>query len=372
MSVTPPKPVKTEPAQVVKMQDELRQDAKQSFQTMCDINLKAAEKKRKENQDFGDSLLLACMITETKLFIHYQKLLESILDARDIKDAQAQQRHRETLRENPVPIKVILPEVNQSPAEYRAQILMEAKGVLENIVARKEELQKSIIANWGADTWEEGLKIQAATVHKEQAEKIENLEFLSVITKPDGSLFDSKELNLDEIKPEAIQEAKDAFHHVNDVLLEHIKNMEPDKPEEEWNPRAYGAAPEAPALPEQGYYKKSGGQVGFQSHELEDRIKFIGENRKAWQKIHDPFVSKTEVDVNGKDVTVDANSNIRLAAKSTQIQMNVIAKVEQKGAKFIEDKQQVAQLAKQQAAARQNIAKLEAEGPSLRQSPGNR
>jgi hypothetical protein len=362
-------------ASTAKRQRDIKMTGEKSFQQMTFNNKKAAAKTQRENQEFGMAVNLAALISEIKLLLHYKTMVEKILEVRAEVDAKSEQRYHEMLADQRNPFPVTLPQAQQSPADYKKNVLDEANIFLAALSDKQSALENSIKENWGANTWQEGLKIQLDDLHEKMDKRIENYEFLNVVETADGG-----KINISKIDPEIGEKARAAFREVNDALRDFLNERPPPSPAiyepfdivqgvnaPEAPPTASRAvifgeqAPQAPGIDTQAPAQK---KIISHSQEATDREIFLINEllHKGFNKVDPALIGKNEVEVNAETkAKINVNSLVRLAVRYSHALADDIKKVEDKAQKFVDDSHLLKGIKHLVENAKKEVVKLEAE-----------
>jgi hypothetical protein len=347
-------------ANAAKWQREINKTAEKSFQQMTFNNKKAAAKTQRENQEFGMAVNLAALLSEIKLLLHYKTMVEKILEVGAEVDAKSQQRYQELLADQRNPFPITLPQPEQSTADYRKNILNDAMIFLDSLSEKQAALQNRIRENWGADNWQDGLKKQADALHEKINERIENYEFLNVIETADGNKID-----ITQLAPEVAETARAAMHEVNDSLKSFINEMPPPEPSnyEKFDIAIGEQAPLAPTLDPLTLTSLTSSIGGNRSQaETDLEVFLINEYRKGFGKIGEPLIKEKEIVIDPETKTsVNANSNIRLALRSTDTLSNDVKNLADKAQKFVNDTHLLNGVNKLVENAKQDLVKLQTE-----------
>jgi hypothetical protein len=347
-------------ANAAKWQREINKTAEKSFQQMTFNNKKAAAKTQRENQEFGMAVNLAALLSEIKLLLHYKTMVEKILEVGAEVDAKSQQRYQELLADQRNPFPITLPQPEQSTADYRKNILNDAMIFLDSLSEKQAALQNRIRENWGADNWQDGLKKQADALHEKINERIENYEFLNVIETADGNKID-----ITQLAPEVTETARAAMHEVNDSLKSFINEIQPPEPSnyEKFDIAIGEQAPLAPTLDPLTLTSLTSSIGGNRSQaETDLEVFLINEYRKGFGKIGEPLIKEKEIVIDPETKTsVNANSNIRLALRSTDTLSNDVKNLADKAQKFVNDTHLLNGVNKLVENAKQDLVKLQTE-----------
>jgi hypothetical protein len=347
-------------ANAAKWQREINKTAEKSFQQMTFNNKKAAAKTQRENQEFGMAVNLAALLSEIKLLLHYKTMVEKILEVGAEVDAKSQQRYQELLADQRNPFPITLPQPEQSTADYRKNILNDAMIFLDSLSEKQAALQNRIRENWGADNWQDGLKKQADALHEKINERIENYEFLNVIETADGNKID-----ITQLAPEVAETARAAMHEVNDSLKSFINEIQPPEPSnyEKFDIAIGEQAPLAPTLDPLTLTSLTSSIGGNRSQaETDLEVFLINEYRKGFGKIGEPLIKEKEIVIDPETKTsVNANSNIRLALRSTDTLSNDVKNLADKAQKFVNDTHLLNGVNKLVENAKQDLVKLQTE-----------
>jgi hypothetical protein len=353
-------------AKVAALEDKLKLTADQTFIRLNQENQKAAKKKQQENQDFGNALELACILIKIKLTLFYEKMItEMIKTFHDDKAiAERYQRYLEKLANPDNPYPLLLPQQNQSVDDYQKQVMNETKNYLEHISIQQQETRNRITQDWGAETFEAGLKIQTEIIHGKLAQSINKLEFLNVVQQSDGSTID-----LTKIDPEVAEKARNEFNKVNDSLQTFLNERTPTSPViiEDDNPYVNPEAPQAPAIEETITPSPKITFARRSQLEIDADLFFIKQSRDAFKNIGEPLIEKNLVPVDGK-TTIDKNSNLRLAVRVTDTINEDIKALDKKINNFQKDNAMLNQLTNLKTETQEKINKMETI-PELKEKP---
>jgi hypothetical protein len=310
----------------------------ETFSRLSVENNKLANKKKQENLDFDNAVTIACEIAKIKLLVHLTKMIAQMVQAfhedkeKSIKEHL--QRFTKILDYSTNPVPLVLPTKHDSPESYTEKILTQAKIALEAIAVQQEQIKTHMLDTWGATTWEEGWKIQVDNIHEQMAESIDNLEFLEIIEKPDGSSIDP-----DDLDPEVSQNAREEMHHVNDEFQDFLEEYVPSSPYiDTTHDLPNYENPEAPAAPaiEETIIPAPVMTFSRPTQMTRDaELKLIHDTRQAMTKIGKPLIEENNVEVDKHKV--NKNSALRLAVRYTDSVSGNIKTLEDKMNAFAKD-----------------------------------
>jgi hypothetical protein len=296
---------------LTKIQNKVQTVIVQRFDELKINNKKSTEQKKQENQEFNDALDLACVLNEIKLYIHFSKLIENMLEMsleKEIFIQQQYQRFIDKIQSSDNPYPLMIPQKNDSPKDFNTQVLAEALATIARITDREAELENEMREAWG-DTWEAGLKIHTDTVHENINERINNLEFLTLLTKPDGRNF-----NPENIDNADIHKVKAEFNNVNDALRAFYNEKPMPAPARiyEFKITEGESAPQAPALEKSDVKPVENSTPRKSQLKADEEIFLIEKFMQAFKN------AGKHLEVNS-DTKIQSNDSLRSAMKFTNV-----------------------------------------------------
>lgn len=148
-------------ALATQMIEQLKIAADQRVERLAEENKKEAEKKKRENEDFDAAINLACVLSEIRLTLHFERMIDRLISASHDHDVHIAKERAHRYFENFQDPKytVTLPLPNQNPEQYKTMALLEAQSVIRQIRVKEVEVVKRMHETWGK-SWEDGLEKQ--------------------------------------------------------------------------------------------------------------------------------------------------------------------------------------------------------------------
>lgn len=301
----------------------------EAFTKECNERNELAIKKATENREFADQIFMDLIIEESYALLNILQQQEHRIDAAIL---DAIQRDREEYDEEIKKQQATAVDNDKSKISAHTEIPTTVLGIklLRYLDESIEQLKTQRTADWGADTWEDGIKKNVDTLVN--SIKLDQLK--SAITWPEG-----KKLNFDEeIKlGHALTEIKSTVRHTleNRASISTIQDKVAASYKELTAGIVTGAdAPIAPPPPPLISYAPTA-RIIKAKYEVDTEILVAANAKNILQKLGEPLIQAYKKIVNGHEI--NDNSVIRIGARFAKEIHNELKNFQEKVENFADN-----------------------------------
>ncbi|MDR3476476.1 MAG: hypothetical protein P4M14_00410 [Gammaproteobacteria bacterium] len=261
--------------------------AEAEFLKIHEQNKKEAEKKAYVNKQYGEEIFLLFLLEECRLYLSFIRIIEQNMDKFIEQQTQSDRvKYDESIKMLQTRFQDIYQtQVKSAPLnQTKEQLFTKTSSHLEDVRAKLAEVSQKMEKEWGASTWEEGLKVHA----KEAIAAIRAIDPLEGIDLP-ADKIDIAKLKFEEMYTDLEERLakRFSFSDIRKVVdASHRSQAElfaPKKPAS----IVFGAdAPMAPAPTLAKIYAPSNRQVKTQ-YEVDTEVLLAANGRNTYKAIFD-------------------------------------------------------------------------------------